>query len=338
MTTEYRNNAFSTITAGLTASAFDVTVSVVSDATFPSVTSPDYFYATLEDTAGQVEILKVTASKVVANQFTVIRGADNTVPLVWAIGSIIEMRLVRAMIEEFRDHNHTATYADLTKTISNSYQFAFRTSSATDSYEASMVVAPPVYVVGLRVQFLSDRANTGACTLDLNSLGVKNIKTQAGDDPADGYIAAISFVDLEYNGVDFILMSPASPDAPTIINSPASGTGVDVTYMSLSPSVVPTSFAVNEFLDDRIRGARINSNGTVFVEVSGITSVKNSTGNYTLTHDIGDLLYVPVVTLHGAVDGVPHVLSYDTTTITITVDNLSGTPVDSAFTVIISAW
>ena len=216
MTTEYRNNAFSTITAGLTTSASDVTVSVVSDATFPSVTSPNYFYATLEDTAGQVEILKVTASKVVANQFTVIRGVDNTVPLVWAIGSIIEMRIVRAMIEEFRDHNHTATYADLTKTISNSYQFAFRTSSATDAYTASMVVAPPVYVVGLRVQFLADRANTGACTLNLNSLGVKDIKTQAGANPPDGYIAVSSFVDLEYNGVDFRLMSPAAAANQTL--------------------------------------------------------------------------------------------------------------------------
>ena len=338
MTTEYRNNAFSTITAGLTASAFDVTVSVVSDATFPSVTSPDYFYATLEDTAGQVEILKVTASKVVANQFTVIRGADNTVPLVWAIGSIIEMRLVRAMVEEFRDHNHTALYANLASTVSNSYQFATLTSVATDSYTASLPTSPGSLTAGLRVQFLSDRANTLACTLDLNSLGVKDIKTQADADPATGYIAVNSLVDLEYNGVDFILMSPASPDASTIINSPVSGTGVDTTYMSLTPGVLPTSFAINEFLDDRIRGARINSDGTVNNQVGGITSAWAATGIYTLTHNMGSSSYVPVASILGTVEGIIRILSYTTSTVTVSIVDTSGTLIDSAFTVIISDW
>lgn len=123
-----------------------------------------------------------------------------------------------------------------------------------------------------------------------------------------------------------------------VFNGTVSGTAIDATYMSLTPGILPTSFAVSEYLEDRVRSARINSNGTVHSQVGSITSVKNSTGNYTLTHDIGDLLYVAVVSLFGAVAGVAHVLSYNTTTITITVDDLAGSPVDSAFTVIISAW
>ena len=53
----------------------------------------------------------------------------------------------------------------------------------------------------VRVKFTT--ANTGACTLNLNSLGAKNIKTRAGNDPADGDVTGIR--ELTYDGTNFVL-------------------------------------------------------------------------------------------------------------------------------------
>lgn len=48
-------------------------------------------------------------------------------------------------------------------------------------------------------------ANTGACTLNLNGLGAKNIKTILGLNPQDNDILAGSVHDFKYDGTNFVL-------------------------------------------------------------------------------------------------------------------------------------
>ena len=73
----------------------------------------------------------------------------------------------------------------------------------------------------VRVKF--DTVNTGACSLNLNSLGAKSIKLIDGSDPLDGDIAAGSTNDLVYDGTNFVLQSVAvrasSSDATTGTNT-----------------------------------------------------------------------------------------------------------------------
>lgn len=61
--------------------------------------------------------------------------------------------------------------------------------------------------MSVRVKF--DTTNTGACSLNLNSLGAKSIKLIDGSDPLDGDIAAGSFNELIYDGTNFVLQSVA---------------------------------------------------------------------------------------------------------------------------------
>ena len=78
-------------------------------------------------------------------------------------------------------------------------------SDITDTYTANLTPALIAYTIGMKVRIKFTTANTGACSLNLNSLGAKNIKTRAGNDPADGDIAAGGIIELTYDGTNFIL-------------------------------------------------------------------------------------------------------------------------------------
>jgi hypothetical protein len=55
------------------------------------------------------------------------------------------------------------------------------------------------------VSFETDVVNTGACTLDIDSLGVKNIKTLDGSDPENSDIKASQMLTLQYDGTNFVI-------------------------------------------------------------------------------------------------------------------------------------
>ena len=64
------------------------------------------------------------------------------------------------------------------------------------------------YNAGLFVLLNPVTDNTGACTLNINGLGAKSLKTVSGADPVDSYIDASGIVSLCFNGSDFIIMTP----------------------------------------------------------------------------------------------------------------------------------
>ena len=59
----------------------------------------------------------------------------------------------------------------------------------------------------MMVAFKANTANTGACTLNLNSLGAKAIKVDGNVDPATGDIQAGQVVLVIYDGTNFQLTS-----------------------------------------------------------------------------------------------------------------------------------
>lgn len=78
---------------------------------------------------------------------------------------------------------------------------------STDAYDVSLDVAPTAYTAGLCIQFKANTANTGACTLNLNSLGAKAIKVDGTLDIATGDIQAGQIVTVIYDGTNFQLTS-----------------------------------------------------------------------------------------------------------------------------------
>jgi hypothetical protein len=79
---------------------------------------------------------------------------------------------------------------------------AFYTDSgAADAYVLSVVgskQAPTAYTDGMRVRCIIGNTNTGASTANVASLGVKNIKTPSGADPAAGALKSGSLATLRY--------------------------------------------------------------------------------------------------------------------------------------------
>lgn len=81
-------------------------------------------------------------------------------------------------------------------------------SGAADAYVLGAIgskQAPTTYSNGTRVRFLVGNTNTGASTVNVATLGVKDIKRQGGAALSASDMVAGEIVKLEYDGTDFIL-------------------------------------------------------------------------------------------------------------------------------------
>lgn len=77
------------------------------------------------------------------------------------------------------------------------------TASGTDTYTATLSPAISSYSTGLQVLIKFTNANTGAATLNLNTLGAKSIVDTHGLALSEGYIQAGSYQTLVYDGTNF---------------------------------------------------------------------------------------------------------------------------------------
>jgi hypothetical protein len=106
---KFTNNATTTLAAGISNSATSLSVQSGAGGLFPALTASDYFYCTLANNSGNVEIVKVTARS--SDTFTIVRGYDNTTAMAWNAGDKVELRAVAA---GFNDIN--AAIASVTAT------------------------------------------------------------------------------------------------------------------------------------------------------------------------------------------------------------------------------
>lgn len=83
-------------------------------------------------------------------------------------------------------------------------------AGANDTYAITLAPAPAAYTAGMYIAFKANTANTGACTIDVNSLGPKALKRGVSTDPGDNYIKAGSVVVAIYDGTNFQMIQPAA--------------------------------------------------------------------------------------------------------------------------------
>src|ERR1051326_4828120 len=94
-------------------------------------------------------------------------------------------------------------------------------AGSTDTYVVTLDPVPLGYVTGEHYRFKANTANTGACTVNFNSLGAKTIKKAAGGITTDldtNDIRAGQWVDLVFDGTNMQMQS-------LLGNSPSGGTG-----------------------------------------------------------------------------------------------------------------
>lgn len=96
-------------------------------------------------------------------------------------------------------------------------------ASGTDAYAITITPIPTAYTTGDRFTFKAGTANTGSCTLNVNSLGVKTIKLGTAN-LYTGQVVANQIVEVVYDGTDMQLvsLSPLSTNS-TITEAVASG-------------------------------------------------------------------------------------------------------------------
>ena len=94
----FTNFAYSTLAAGLDAVATTLSVAAGTGARFPSISSGDYFYITLEDALLNREIVKVTAR--VTDTLTIVRAQDNTTARVWLAADAVALRTNAAALND----------------------------------------------------------------------------------------------------------------------------------------------------------------------------------------------------------------------------------------------
>lgn len=92
-------------------------------------------------------------------------------------------------------------------------------SVGTDSYAITCSPAPTAYTTGMRFTFKAATANTGACSLNVNSLGAKTIKKNYNSDLETGDILADQIIEVVYDGTNMQMVTPVSSGNPYTINA-----------------------------------------------------------------------------------------------------------------------
>lgn len=101
MSTNYQftNNAATTLASSILAGATSLTVLSTTGAIFPTLTGNNFFFCTLQNTAGTTyEIVKVTARS--GDVFTIVRAQEGTTAAAFAAGDKVELRLTAGELSE----------------------------------------------------------------------------------------------------------------------------------------------------------------------------------------------------------------------------------------------
>ena len=106
---KFTNNASSTLASGITNVATSLTVASGNGALFPTLSAGDYFYCTLTNAIGTIEIVKVTARS--TDTFTITRAQDGTSAAAWNTGDKVELRLVSASLNDLPKLDEVNTFS-----------------------------------------------------------------------------------------------------------------------------------------------------------------------------------------------------------------------------------
>lgn len=190
-------------------------------------------------------------------------------------------------------------FAPLDKIRATKYHDYVADAGSNDTYAITITPAPTAYATGQEFTFKANTINTGACTLNVNSLGAKTIKKQYDVDLDTGDIKAGQIVKVVYNGTNMEMVSPVgtttnpvirtytaiTPDGATTtrfdITNPA-GTTFRYTFdgTGTDPGITALTYPIGTVVD--VQGANFNAanKGLFIVTGSGANyfEVTNASG------------------------------------------------------------
>ncbi len=177
---------------------------------------------------------------------------------------------------------------NLTTVLTYDYQ---ADSVGTDSYAITCTPAPTAYTTGMRFTFKAGTANTGAASLNVNSLGAKTIKKNYNSDISTGDILANQIVEVVYDGTNFQMVSAKSQgvsyaSGTTTKNAADASTTQTIAHgLGVAPKYVKI-FATNSAgttngIGPTFYSAQTTYNGTTQSSLSTSLSSATTVGVYT---------------------------------------------------------
>ena len=121
-------------------------------------------------------------------------------------------------------------------------------AGSSDAYVLTLSPVPAAYTTGMVIHFKANTKNTGASTLNVNSLGAKNIYKNVDQNLENDDIQASQIVSVVYDGTNFQLLSfPSTTVAQTGSQLYAADAGSSDAYaMTLDP--VPAAYTTGMVL------------------------------------------------------------------------------------------
>lgn len=162
----YTNNAFSTLAGGITSGATSLSVGSGHGARFPTLSGGDYTFITLTNTAGDVEIVKVTARS--SDTMTIERAQDGTTARAWSAGDRVELRITRALLaavlNERASLDSPAINSLRVKDTTGDHQYVIVVAELSGNRNISLplLTADDVFVFADFIQTLKNKTLEGA--------------------------------------------------------------------------------------------------------------------------------------------------------------------------------
>lgn len=164
-------------------------------------------------------------------------------------------------------------------------------TTAANTYTAILTPAPATYVEGMKVLIKFTNHNTGAATINLNSLGAKNIKRLDGsalqaNDIADGMIALLvydgtNFQLIGINVANFVTLAQYQNDSLCYATTSSSPN----TYVA-SLSTAPASYTAGLRASIKFTNANTNTAPTINLNSLGAKTITRNDGSALLIGDI----------------------------------------------------
>lgn len=202
------------------------------------------------------------------------------------------------------------------KTIQNNIYVYGVDGGSANAYTITTTPAVTSYVEGLGVIVKITNANTGASTLNVSSLGTKNIKLTNGNDPDANDLVSGMVARLIYDGTNFQLMNPTLQSKFLGLTSYAASTTSPDTYTASLP-IAPSSYVAGLRVLIKFTNANTSTTPTINLNSLGAKTIIRNDGTALL---IGDISAGMVAML--SYDGTNFQLMNPSTNIYLDVPNL----------------
>lgn len=148
-------------------------------------------------------------------------------------------------------------------------------SGSTDSYAITLDSIENPYQTGMVYYFKANTANTGACTLNINSAGAKTIKKNGSSDLSTGDITASQIIGVVYDGTNMQMLSQLQPGQPQngsfVYAADAEASDTYVITLDPVPSSLTTGMVIHFLANTKNTGAC-----TLNVNSLGATAIKKN--------------------------------------------------------------